>query len=209
MTAKKAFGPDLINPRLIKEAAEVLSYPLQTLFNHSLSTYKFPSQWKRANVTPVHKKDDPSVLGNYRPISLLSIIGKMMERCIYKYVYNYLTDKSLLSSCQSGFRSGDSTINQLVSISNDIFSALDNGKEIRMVFCDISKAFDRVWHRGLLSKLQNFGITGKLFDWFSSYLRNRCQHVVINGKQSNLTYISAGVPQGPILGPLLFLIFYK
>ena len=207
LNTKKASGPDLISPRMIKEAAYILSYPLHILFNISLAACTYPSTWKTANVTPVFKKDDPSILSNYRPISLLSIVGKLMERCVYKYVYNYLTDNSLLTPFQSGFRSGDSTINQLASISNDIVSALDKGKEVRMVFCDISKAFDRVWHRGLLSKLKSFGITGNLLSWFSDYLHNRCQRVVINGKQSDLVFISAGVPQGSILGPLLFLIY--
>ncbi|PJE78267.1 hypothetical protein CI610_02800 [invertebrate metagenome] len=125
LNTRKAAGPDLISPRLIKEAADILSYPLQLVFNLSLTSSTFPSPWKKAHVTPVFKKDDPSVISNYRPISLLSIIGKLMERCVYKYVYNFLIDKSLLTPYQSGFRSGDSTINQLLSISHDIFSNLD------------------------------------------------------------------------------------
>ncbi len=130
-----------------------------------------------------------------------------MERCIHKHLYNYLIDNNILTQYQSGFRSGDSTTNQLAYIYNDICKALDEGKEIRVVFCDISKAFDRVWHRGLLAKLSSIGITGTLHDWFSSYLSSRQQRVVIHNTRSDWKNINAGVPQGSILGPLLFLIY--
>lgn len=140
----------------------------------------FPSPWKMANITPIYKKADPSNPSNYRPVALLSCIGKLMERCIHKYLYNYVTNNNLLSSYQSGFVKGDSTINQLTFLYNDISKALDEGKEVRAVFCDISKAFDRVWHRGLLHKLSSIGIQGNLLRWFSSYLSDRKQRVVIS-----------------------------
>ena len=122
-------------------------------------------------------------------------------------MYNYLIDNNLLSSNQSGFTSGDSAINQLLFITNEFGRALDEGKEIRVIFCDISKAFDRVWHKGLLFKLKSIGINGKLLSWFENYLSNRKQRVLINNKYSEWENIKAGVPQGSILGPLLFLIF--
>ncbi|PJE78229.1 hypothetical protein CI610_02839 [invertebrate metagenome] len=207
LDCSKAIGPDLVNPRLLKESVDIICKPLSTLFNLSLTSGIFPTEWKSANVTPVHKKENKSILTNYRPISLLSIVGKLMERCIFKYVHNFLHAHSLLSPHQSGFRHGDSPVNQLLAITHDIYSALDHGKEIRMVFCDISKAFDRVWHKGLLSKLSGFGIRGSLLKWFENYLYNRKQRVVIKGKFSNWSEIKAGVPQGSILGPLLFLLF--
>ena len=130
-----------------------------------------------------------------------------MERCVHKYLYNYIVENKLLTTFQSGFIKGDSTVNQLVYIYNDICKALDEGKEVRAVFCDISKAFDRVWHRGLLFKLSRLGIQDSLLNWFSSYLSSRKQRVVYANSTSDWLSINAGVPQGSILGPLLFLIY--
>ncbi len=203
----KACVPDLISPRLLREAAHELSVPLSNYYNRLLSASHFPSSWKLANVAPIFKKSDPSNPQNYRPISLLSCIGKLMERCIHKALYNYVVENSILTSFQSGFVKGDSTVNQLAYIYNDICKALDEGKEVRAVFCDISKAFDRVWHRGLLFKLSCIGISGSLLEWFSSYLSQRQQRVVYANASSIWSTINAGVPQGSIVGPLLFLIY--
>ena len=207
LDTSKAIGPDLLNPRLLKEAASILKYPLCTLFNLSLTLSTFPSEWKYANVTPVFKKDCPSNLKNYRPISLISILAKVMERLVYKHIYNYLIDNNLITSHQSGFTPGDSAVNQLLYITNEFGRALDEGKEVRVVFCDISKAFDRVWHKGLLRKLESIGIRGSLLSWVKNYLSERKQRVVINNTTSSWRDINAGVSQGSILGPLLFIVF--
>ena len=130
-----------------------------------------------------------------------------MERCVHKNLYNYITANNLLTHHQSGFIRGDSTVNQLAYIYNDICRAVDDGKEVRAVFCDISKAFDRVWHRGLLFKLDHLGIQGNLLSWFKSYLSARKQRVVYANTSSSWCNVSAGVPQGSILGPLLFLLY--
>ena len=177
----KASGPDAINNRILKELAKPLSFPLSDLFNASLIKGKVPALWKQANVTPIHKKNDPSEITNYRPISLLSTVGKVLEKIVHKYVFNFLMDHEVLTTLQSGFISGDSTVNQLVDIYNSFCKALDEGKEVRAIFCDISKAFDRVWHKGLLYKLQTVGITGHLLQWFTDYLNNRKQRVVLPG----------------------------
>ncbi|MEW8548405.1 MAG: reverse transcriptase family protein, partial [Candidatus Thiodiazotropha sp.] len=207
LNISKASGPDLISPRLLKEGANVLAAPLCNIFNRSLVEKYFPKLWKNANVTPIHKKDDKSSPSNYRPISLLSQIGKVMERCVHKSLYNYVTVNGILSPLQSGFIRGDSTTYQLIHTYHSFCEAVDRGKEVRTVFCDISKAFDRVWHRGLLHKLSGIGCSDIIVQWFASYLSGRQQRVVINGEASDWAVINAGVPQGSILGPLLFLIY--
>lgn len=203
----KAAGPDAVNNIILKELAQPLSSPMSDLFNHSLASGKVPALWKQANVTPIFKKDNPSDVTNYRPISLLSTIGKVLEKVIHKHLYNYFHENRVLTSLQSGFVPGDSTVNQLADLYNTFCKALDDGKEVRAVFCDISKAFDRVWHVGLIYKLKVAGVSGSLLDWFSDYLSNRKQRVVLPGGKSEWSYIRAGVPQGSILGPLLFLLY--
>ena len=130
-----------------------------------------------------------------------------MERLVYKHIYNYLIDNNLITSHQSGFTPGNSAVNQLLCITNEFGRALDEGKEVRVVFCDISKAFDRVWHKGLLRKLESIGIRGSLLSWVKNYLSERKQRVVINNSTSSWRDINAGVPQGSILVPLLFIVF--
>ena len=136
----KAAGSDSVNNRLLKETAHSLSSPLSDLFNYSLSSGIVPSRWKEANVTPIYKKNDPSDVSNYRPISLLSSICKVLEKIIHKHVFNFFRDHKIITSLQSGFVPGDSTVNQLVDIYNTFCKALEEGKEVRAVFCDISKA---------------------------------------------------------------------
>ena len=126
---------------------------------------------------------------------------------MYKHLHNFIVANNIITPHQSGFTIGDSTVNQLLYLSNEFSKALDDGKEIRVVFFDISKAFDRVWHKGLIYKLQNIGITGSLLLWIENYLFSRKQKVLLNGKESVILSINAGVPQGSILGPLFFLIF--
>lgn len=203
----KASGPNNLSNRVLRELTQEISSPFCNLFNQSLNSGLMPSSYKEANVCPIYKKGDKSIVSNYRPISLLNSESKLFERLVFKYLYNHLRDNNLLSSLQSGFIPGDSTVNQLTFLYDTFCQALDSGKEVRAVFCDVSKAFDRVWHDGLVLKLKAAGVTGKVLAWFNSYLSNRKQRVILPGATSGWADIHAGVPQGSILGPLLFLLF--
>ena len=164
----KAAGPDEISNRLLKEIFREILVPHTEVFNHSLSIRKVPDSFEESHVVPVPKGGDPSDVGNHRPISLLSNIDKTLERLVFKYLYNHFRDNNIITPFQSGFTPGDSRVNQLT-----FCQALDSGKEVRVVFCDISKAFDRVWHAVLIHKLRAAGISGQILKWFVSYLENR------------------------------------
>ena len=192
---------------MIKLCGPHLCVPLKIIFDNILETGIFPDQWKEANVTPVHKKNDKQIISNYRPISLLPVLSKVFERIIFKNLYNYLIFNNLITKNQSGFRPGDSCTNQLLSLVHEIHSAFEKGLEVRSVYLDMSKAFDKVWHEGLIFKLKQNGIEGKLLNLFQNYLTNRKQRVVLNGIESNWAEIKSGVPQGSVLGPLLFLVY--
>ena len=205
----KAHGYDDISIRMIKICDKSLLEPLIILFKNSTKSSHYPDIWKRSNIIPVHKKNDKQLVINYRPISLLPIFGKSFEKIIFNKIYCFLIEEKLLNPNQSGFRQSDSCINQLLAITHEIFEAFDCNPplEVRTVFLDISKAFDKVWHEGLLYKLKSMGISGELYNLLEIYLSGRFQRIILNGQHSSWKPILAGVPQGSILGPLLFLIY--
>ena len=209
LNPNKAHGWDGISLRMIKLSDSALVIPLKIIFENCLRQGIFPEIWKYANVVPVHKKNEKNLKGNYRLISLLPVFGKILEKLIYDSLYSHLATCDLLNPRQSGFRHGDSTIKQLLSITHTIFKALDCNPpcDVRSVYLDISKACDRVWHDGLLYKLERCGISGQLLFLITSFLNDRKQRTVLNGQCSSWGDISAGVPQGSILGPLFFLVY--
>ena len=155
LPATKATGPDAVGNHILKSISLSIYLPLCKLFNYSLQCGKFPTCWKAAKVCPIFKKNDNKNPANYRPISLLSNLSKVFERLVYKQLYSYFSENQLLNEKNSGFRQGDSTINQLVYITDKLYKAMDSKQEVRMVFLDAAKAFDKVWHKGLLFKLKH------------------------------------------------------
>ena len=203
----KAHEHDLISIRMIKTCDTSICRPLKLIFQACLESGKFPNEWKKANVVPVHKKGDKQILKNYRPISLLPIDGKIFVRLLYDRMFEFFIANNLISKNHSGFRPSNSCINQLLSITHEIYQSLDDNLEVRAVFLDISKAFDKVWHKDLIFKLKQNGISDKILNIITDFLSFRKQRVVLNGQASPWVSTEAGVPQGSILGPLLFLIF--
>ncbi len=174
LNSTKPSGPDGIAPMILRNISDGLIKPLTYLFNQSLQCGRLPYVWKQSHVTPIYKnKGSASDVSNYRPISLTCVLCKMMEKIIVKYMHNYVFQHDLLTKHQSGFMPRASTVNQLLDIYNTIVSNLDVGKDVRFIFCDISKAFDRVWQVELLYKLKKLGINQKLFNWIADYLDHR------------------------------------
>ena len=136
--------------------------PLAIIFKQCVDTAIFPSEWKKGNIVPIHKKGDKQTLKNYRPVSLLPICGKILERLMFNEMFKFFIENELISSNQSGFKPGDSCVNQLVSIIHEIYKSFDKGHEVRSVFLDISKAFDKIWYDGIIFKLTQNGILGDL-----------------------------------------------
>ena len=199
-------GSDGISGQMLSLCDNSVVLPLKIISQNILVASTYPDTWKLANVIPIFKKGDKQSINNYRPIYLLPICGKIFEKIIFDNLYKYLNSNNLITKNQSGFRPGDSTTNQLLYLVNEIHKAFDDPKslEVRAVFLDISKAFDKVWHDGLLSKLKQNGISGCLLKLFENYLHNRNQ---LNGSYSDYYPIESGVPQGSVLGPLLFLVY--
>ena len=202
-----AAGYDELNACLLKHISPFITEPLKYLSNLSLSEGIFPTELKLANVIPLYKADDAFLFNNYRPVSLLCVISKVFEKVMYNRLIDFLETFAILNNSQFGFRKMHSTHMALMTLMNRLISSLENDEYILGIFLDFSNAFDTVDHVILLKKLAHYGIRGTALKWFESYLSNREQYVTYNGISSSKQRIKCGVPQGSILGPLLFLIY--
>ena len=205
----KALGSDGVSPHLLRNCAQEVAPILTTIFQYCLKKGKWPQIWKVARIVPVHKKEAKSLPKNYRPISLLPIQAKIFEEIIIKPMKEFLNKNRLLSERQFGFTAGKSSSDLLLLMTQKWVQHLDKTDETRVIALDIAGAFDTVWHEGLLAKMKSLGFSGKLFTLLESYLAERSLCVVLSGVQSKLHPVKAGVPQGSLLGPLLWNIFFN
>jgi hypothetical protein len=207
LDATKSTGPDKIPARVLKSVAPNIAPSVTKLFNLSIKTGLFPISWKSSHIVAIPKCSQTKNPRSYRPISLLSILSKILERHMFSLISEHLLEQNIISDNQWGFTSNKSTTTALLALTHDWFKHLEEGIEVCVIFLDLQKAFDSVPHRDLLLVVKNSGLHPILLKWICSYLTHRSQGVVVDGVESSEVHAVSGVPQGLVLGPLLFKMY--
>ena len=203
----KAAGPDKVPTTIVKDVGDLVSKPLSMIFNSSLANGMFPDIWKLARVTPIFKSGAKKDVNNYRPISVISIFSRILERIVHDQMFDFLLENNVITKNQSAFRKLYSTITSLICSTDYWYENIDCKKLNLTIFLDLRKAFDTVDHKIMVEKLRRYGIRNTAGNWFQSYLDHRKQFCSVNGQRSKTSEVTCGIPQGSCLGPLLFIIY--